>query len=300
MNHTSTHQRVMLLKKKKMNQRPHRSKKARNFYNPGHRADRGWVDGSSFPSFVRIKRCQYKPLPSQLVRQKEIEEDSDATVLMEDDPSVDSPRATNYTNERKVDGVEGANRITGAIQEKMKGSVDLHASNNGSEENYRNESLIASLVSPKAYTYELAFEKLGQLEMIAKSKEKAFMRDVVTPDTSRPSAEEEPKNIRVLEVQKWITNAVRQTVFEHINCPVLEESVRKIIADRVAGWNWEIDLEEESPFVTKTNVVLSAAESVRGMECIATLQELIEKQIVNAIDFEELEATAIGGYVTRK
>jgi hypothetical protein len=158
-------------------------------------ADRGWVDGSSFPSFVRIKKCQCKPSPSQLVCQKEMEEDINATVLMEDDPSVDSPPATNYTNERKVDGVEGANRIAGGSQERMDGSVDLHASNNGSQENDRNESLIASLVSPKAYTYELAFEKLGQLEMIEKGKEKAFMRDVVTPDTSRPSAEEEPKNI---------------------------------------------------------------------------------------------------------
>jgi hypothetical protein len=215
-----------------------------------------------------------------------LEEDSDATVLMEDDPSVNSPPATNYTNERKVDRVEGVNRIAGGSQERMDGSVDLHASNNGSQENDRNEeSLIASLVSPKAYTYELTFEKLGQLEMIAKGKEKAFMRDMVTPDTSRPSAEEEPKNIQVQEVKKWITNAVRQTVFEHINCPVLEEAVRKTIADRVAGWNWEIDLGEASPLVTKTNVVLGAAESVRGMECIATLQELMEKQIVMAIDF---------------
>jgi hypothetical protein len=47
-------------------------------------------------------------------------------------------------------------------------------------------------------------------------------------------------------------------------------------------------------------MVLSAAESVRGMECITTLQELMEKRIVNAIDFEELEATATGGYVMRK
>jgi hypothetical protein len=153
-----------------------------------------------------------------------MEEDSDATVLIEDDPSVDSPPATNYTNERKVDEVEGANRITGGSQERMDGTADLHALSNGSQENDRNESLIASLVSPKAYIYELAFEKLGQLEMIAKGKEKAFMRDVVTPDISRPSAEEEPKNIRVPEVQKWITNAVRQTVFEHINCPFLEGS----------------------------------------------------------------------------
>jgi hypothetical protein len=148
-NHTSTHPRVMLLKKKMMNQQPHRSKKTRNFYNPGHGVNRGWVDGSSFPSFVRIKKCEFKPLPSQLVRQ--MEEDSNATVLMEDDPSVDSPPATNYTNERKVDGVEGVNRIAGGSQERMDGSINLHASNNGSQENDRVKSLIASLVLPKAY-----------------------------------------------------------------------------------------------------------------------------------------------------
>jgi hypothetical protein len=84
-------------------QRPHRTKKARKFYCPGHGADRGWVDGSTFPkTMVRIKRCQYKPLSSQLALQKEMEEDSDATVLMEDDPSVEPPPATNYTNERKL------------------------------------------------------------------------------------------------------------------------------------------------------------------------------------------------------
>jgi hypothetical protein len=73
------------------------TKKVRNFYNPGHGPGRGWVEGSSFASFVRIKKCQYKPLPSQLVPQQEIEEDSDATILMEDDPSVDSPTATLVT-----------------------------------------------------------------------------------------------------------------------------------------------------------------------------------------------------------
>jgi hypothetical protein len=57
-----------------------------------------------------------------------------------------------------------------------------------------------------------------------------------------------------------------------------------------------MDLGEECPFVTKTNVVVGAAESVRGMECIVTLQELMGKQIVDVVDFEELEATAIGGY----
>ena len=38
----------------------------------------------------------------------------------------------------------------------------------------------------------------------------------------------------------------------------------------------------------------------QGVECIVTLHELMVKQIVDAIDFEELEATAIGCYMMRK
>jgi hypothetical protein len=51
----------------------------------------------------------------------------------------------------------------------------------------------------------LAFEKFDQLGRFEKRKEKAFVRDVVTPDRSKPSAEEEAKNARVREVQKWMT-----------------------------------------------------------------------------------------------
>ncbi len=104
--------------------------------------------------------------------------------------------------------MEDANRITGASHEKIEGSVDFHASNNGSEENYRSESPIASLAMPKTFTNKLAFEKLHQLGRIAKRKEKALVRDAVTPDTSKPSAEEETNNVQVWEVQQWITNAV--------------------------------------------------------------------------------------------
>ena len=105
------------------------------------------------------------------------------------------------------------------------------------------------------------------------------------------------------DVQKWMTKAVGQTVFDHINYPVLEEAVKKIIAERVAGWNWERDLGEEIAFVTEKNVVMGAAESVRGMESIATVQEMLQKQIVNSIDFEELEAwndECMGGCMTLK
>jgi hypothetical protein len=45
--------------------------------------------------------------------------------------------------------------------------------------------------------------------------------------------------------------------------------------------------------MNKKNVVVGTETSVRGMECIATLQELMEKRIVNVIDFEELKATAM-------
>jgi hypothetical protein len=70
--------------------------------------------------------------------------------------------------------------------------------------------------------------------------------------------------------------------------------VKKNITDKVAGWSWEIDQEEKCPVMNKKNVVVGTQTSVRGMECIATLQDLMEKQIVDVIDFEELEATVIG------
>ena len=223
---------------------------------------------------MKIERSPYQPLPSQVLPQQEIEEDSDATVLMEDsdesvlmedDPSVDSPTVDSPS----VDSPP----------------VDT------------SPPATATLVTPKTYTHKLAFEKLGRF---AKRKEKTFVRDVVTPDTTKPSTEEEPKHVRVRDVQKWMTSAVGQTVFDHIDYPILEEAVRKIIADRIAGWNWDGDLQEESAFVTKKNVVMGAAESVRGMESIATVQEMLQKQIVNAIDFGELEATAIGGYMRKR
>jgi hypothetical protein len=191
---------------------------------------------------------------------------------MEDDPSGDTYSATNHTNERKEVGVEVASKITEALQDKVGCYIYFHASNKGSDQNWVDESLIASLVSPKAYKYNQVYERLDEQERIAKSKETVLMRDVDTLDTSKPSAEEEAKNIQVQEVQKWITGAVQQTIFGYINFNVLEMEVRKNIAARVKGWNWEIDHVEKCPVMNKKNVVVGTHASVRGMECIATLQ----------------------------
>jgi hypothetical protein len=68
----------------------------------------------------------------------------------------------------------------------------------------------------------------------------------------KPKAKEEPKNIH--KCRKFKKESQIRFNKPYINC-----QVRKIIADRVAGWNWEIDLGEECPFVTKKkNVVVGS------------------------------------------
>jgi hypothetical protein len=75
------------------------------------------------------------------------------------------------------------------------------------------------------------------------------VRDVVTPDTSKPSAEEEPKNVQVREVQKWMTNAVGQTIFEHINYPILEEAVkRSLLTGLLVGIGTRLTWEKKAHF----------------------------------------------------
>ncbi len=75
-------------------------------------------------------------------------------------------------------------------------------------------------------------------------------------------------NIQVHKVQKWITAPVQQTIFEYIKLNVLEKAVKKIIADRVAGWNWEIDQEEMSSVMNKKNVVVGTQTSARGWNAL--------------------------------
>jgi hypothetical protein len=123
--------------------------------------------------------------------------------------------------------------------------------------------------------------------------EPVLVRDVVTPETSKPSAEEETKKLQVQEVQKWITGTVQPTVFRYLKFDVLEMEVMNSIAARVDGWNWEIDTVDKCAVTNKNNEVMRDKTSVRGVERIATMKELVKNQIWAAIDFNELEATAM-------
>ena len=73
---------------KKIRQLPNRKRQARQFYCPGHGPDRNWTEDSTVPAHLQKENFRYNPLRSQLIRQQEMEYDSDATVPMQDDVSL--------------------------------------------------------------------------------------------------------------------------------------------------------------------------------------------------------------------
>ena len=73
---------------KKIWQLSNRKRKARQFYCPGHGPDRHWVEEPTVAGLLQKEDIRYKPLQSQLMRQQEVEYDSDATVPMKDDGSL--------------------------------------------------------------------------------------------------------------------------------------------------------------------------------------------------------------------
>jgi hypothetical protein len=252
-----------------MKQRPHRPKKARLFYTPSHGPDGNWVDESPIPSFVTKQNCQYKPLRSELIRQEEIAEDSDATVIMEDDPSLDT---FSPTGESRQAGIN------------MAGVGDR-----GTEES------IQSLVTRKPYEYERVWERLDEQERIAKCKETVLVKDIVTLDTSKPSEEEEANHTHVQQLEKWIKGSVQQTILGgSINFNALGRAVEKHITESVASWYWDIPQQKQCPGEIKKDWVEGTRTSVKARISIATMQEVVEKQIVNAIDLDELKSTAMG------
>ena len=108
------------------------------------------------------------------------------------------------------------------------------------------------------------------------------------------SAEVKTKNIHVQEPENWMKGSVQQTVLGFINFNALGEALKKHITERVASWNCETDQQEQCAGINKNNLVEGGPTSVREMVCFATMQEVVEKQIVNAIDFDGLKATAMG------
>jgi hypothetical protein len=67
--------------------------------------------------------------------------------------------------------------------------------------------------------------------------------------------------------------------------------VEKDIAERVASWNWENDLEEPPPGTNKKNVAMGTKTTVNATACFASLQDMVGKHFENAIDLEVIKAT---------
>jgi hypothetical protein len=106
---------------------------------------------------------------------------------------------------------------------------------------------------------------IRQQEKVEKIEDTVLMRDDDTLDASSSSDEVKVNNIHMQEVEKWIIGSVQDTIFGYINSNALEKAVEKDIAERVASWNWEIDLEEPCPGINKKNVAVGTLkpQSVR-------------------------------------
>jgi hypothetical protein len=153
----------------------------------------------------------------------------------------------------------------------------------------------ASLVTPQTYqNKQITCEMIHQQERVEKSEDTVLMRDDDTLDTSSPSDEVKVKNINVQEVEKWIAGLVKETIFGCcINFYALEKPVEKAMAERVPSWNWEIDLEESCSGINKKNVAVETKTKASGTVCVAALQEIVGKDIVNVVGFKERKATVM-------
>jgi hypothetical protein len=74
--------------------RSKRSIKTRKFYTAGKRADGKWVDSveeaSTTAMSIREEGSMQRPIQWQAILQREVEYDSDATVVMKDDDDQDA------------------------------------------------------------------------------------------------------------------------------------------------------------------------------------------------------------------
>jgi hypothetical protein len=104
-------------------------------------------------------------------------------------------------------------------------------------------SPVARLVTPKPYQFKQVCDRIDQQERDEKTTDTVLMRDDATLDTSPPS-EVKVKNTHVQEVEEWIARPVKETIFGFIKSNALEKAVEKDINGKMAGWNWEINLEE--------------------------------------------------------
>jgi hypothetical protein len=126
------------------------------------------------------------------------------------------------------------------------------------------------------------------------------MREDTTLDMSLPATESKVKKKNVQEVEKLIATTVKETLFDYIKSKALEKTAEKRINKEMARSKWEMDLVKPCEGVIKEDVAMAMKKRVSAMICFGTMKEVVGKNIVNLIDFDEILATAMETILNNK
>ena len=154
------------------------------------------------------------------------------------------------------------------------------------------ESPAPSTVTPQGYTYKQVYDRLNEATVV-KGKEEMLVRKVNILETSLPSAEAKTKDMNVQETEIWMKDSVQQTILESLDFNALGETLKKHISETFGSWNCETDEREQCAGTNKSQLVKGTPREGRETVCYATMQELVQRQIVDAIDCDEIEAAAL-------
>jgi hypothetical protein len=185
-------------------------------------------------------------------------------------------------------------------QEQRRKRKECLSPGHGLEAERMGQSAIARLVTPKAYQYERVCDRIDQQERDRKRMDSALVREEMTINTSSPPTGDEVKNEHVQEVEEWIITTVNKTLCEYIKSKALEKTMEKRINEEMARSNWEMNLEEPCEGMVKEDVAMAMKKKISAMICFGTMKEVIGNHIVNAIDFDEIKATAMATILKTK
>ena len=143
------------------------------------------------------------------------------------------------------------------------------------------QSAISRLVTPKPYEYKRVCERLDQQDMERASADVALMEEDTAINTFSPTSEVKVKNAHAQKVEEWVARTVKDTIFDYIKSNAMERAVEKVITERIASWSWEINMEGLCPAAMK--------RKVSTLVCFENMREVVRKDIVNAVNFEEIE-----------
>ncbi len=157
------------------------------------------------------------------------------------------------------------------------------------------QSAIARLVTPKPpYQYDLVCNRLEQQDQDRKRMDAALMGEQTALDTFSPLTEVvKVKNKHVQDVEEWIATTVKETIFHYIKSDALEKTVEKRINEEMARSKWEMHLDKACGGLSKEDVAMAMKKEVSAMICFGLMKEVLGNHIVNAIDFDEIKATAM-------